>query len=80
MTMLKVLEKIIYSRVYKFLDKNNILYESQCGFQNKKCCKQAISELLGHVLQAKESGDINAAMFLDLIKAFDTLNHRVLLK
>ena len=80
MTMSKVLEKIIYSRVYKFLDKNNILYESQYGFQNKRSCEQAICELLGHVLQAKESGDISAAMFLDLSKAFDTLNHSMLLK
>ena len=80
MTMSKVLEKIIYSSVYKFLDKNNILYESQYGFQNKRSCEEAISELLEHVLQAKEGGDISAAMFLDLSKAFDTLNHIVLLK
>ena len=82
MTMLKVLEKIIYSSVYKFLDKNNILYESQYGFWNKRNCKQAISELLGHVhvLQAKESGYISAAMFLDLSKALDTLNYSVLFK
>ena len=80
MTLSKILKKIIYKRVYNYLDKNNILYESQYGFRNKCSCEQAITELLDHILQAKESNHFSASVFLDLSKAFDTLNHDVLLK
>ena len=80
MAVSKILKKIIYKRVYNYLDKNNILYESQFGFHNKRSCEQAITELLGHILQAKESNHFSASVFLDLSKAFDTLNHDVLLK
>ena len=80
MTLSKILEKIIYKRIYIYLDKINILYESQYGFRNKRSCEQAITELLGHILQAKESNHHCASVFLDLSKAFDTLNHEVLLR
>ena len=64
----------------KFLESNSILYESQYGFRKKRSCEQVITELLGHILQAKENGDLSASIFLDLSKAFNTLNHTVLLK
>ena len=80
MTLSKILEKKIYKRIYSNLDKNNILYESQYGFHNKHSCEQAITELLGHILQAKESNHLSASIFLDLSKGLDTLNHDVLLR
>ena len=80
MTISKVLEKIVYARVYSFLETNGILYESQYGFRNKWSCEQAITELLGHILQAKEIGHSSATIFLDLSEAFDTLSHKVVLK
>ena len=46
-TISKVLEKIIYKRLYKFINKHDILYQSQYGFRNKHSCKQAILELTG---------------------------------
>ena len=58
---------------------HNILYESQFGFHSKHCCEQAIVEPVGKLLQAREQGDHAAGIFLDLSKAFDTLNHEVLL-
>ena len=75
MTISKLLEKIIYIRVYSFLEDHNILY----GFRSKRSCNQAITELTGRLLQAKEVSLHSAAIFLDLSKAFDTLNHEVLL-
>ena len=79
MTISKILEKIIYVRTYKYLEKNKILYESQYGFRSKRSCEQAITELLGNILQAMELCHESAAVFLDLSKAFDTLDHSVLL-
>ena len=43
-------------------------------------CKHAITELISHVLQSKNDEMHSAALFLDLSKAFDTLNHSVLLQ
>ena len=79
MTISKLLEKIIYTCVYSFLEEHNILYDSQYGFHSKRSCNQAITELTGRLLQAKEHSLHSAAIFLDLSKAFDTLNHEVLL-
>ena len=50
----KILEEIIYSTVYKFLEKENILYKSQYGLRSKHSCKQAFIELTGKLLQVKE--------------------------
>ena len=78
--MSKVLEKIMYQRVYTFLDLHGVLYQSQYGFHNKHSCSQAINELTGKILQAKEAGLHSSSIFLDLSKAFNTLDHRVLLQ
>ena len=77
-TVSKVLEKLIYSRVYNFLKKKNKLYNSQYGFRSHHLCKHAITELISHVLQSKNDEMHSVALFLDLSKAFDTLNHNVL--
>ena len=75
----KVLEKIVYNRTYKFLQKNSILYDSQYGFRHKHSCENAIQELLGTILKGKETKKHTTATFSDLSKAFDTLNHTILL-
>ena len=77
--MSKILEKCVYSQVMSHLDKNKILFDSQYGFRAKRSCEQAILELCGNVLKANENGLHSAAVFLDLSKAFDTLDHELLL-
>ena len=79
MTILKVLEKIMYNRMYGFLSRNNIFFDSQYGFRSKGSCEHAIMEMVGHVLQAKNEGKHSMGVFLDLSKAFDTLDHLVLI-
>ena len=80
MTISKILEKIIYNRVFKFLTKHNILYDSQYGFRSKHSCEDAILELVGKVLQSRNEDKHCAGIFLDLSKAFDTLDHHLLLQ
>ena len=80
MTISKILEKIIYNRVFKFLTKHNILYDSQYGFRSKHLCEDAILELVGKVLQSRNEDKHCAGIFLDLSKAFDTLDHHLLLQ
>ena len=53
MMMCQVLEKIVYKRIHKFLEKHNVLFNSQYGFCNHHSCKQAILELMSRLLQAR---------------------------
>ena len=80
MTISKLLKKVIYSRIYKFLEKNNILFESQYGFHTKPSCEQAILELTSHLLHAHNKNLHSVGVFLNLSKVFNTLNHEVLLR
>ena len=79
MTMSKVLEKIVYKRVISFLNKHEILCRSQYGFCNQCSCEQVVQELLAKILHSQEDGHQTASIFMDLLKAFDTLNHDLLL-
>ena len=79
-TISKILEKVVYKRTYSFLQQNGLLYKSQYGFRSSHSCENAITELIGCIIKAQELGKYTAALFLDLSKAFDTLEHTVLLK
>ena len=79
-TLSKLLEKCMYTCLYKFITKITFFYKRQYGFHNKHSCEQAIQNLYGHILQNKEDGFKTAAIYLDLSKAFDTISHDLLLK
>ena len=68
MTISKILEKIIYNRVFKSLTKHNILYDSQYGFRSKHSCEDAILELVSKVLQSRNEDKHCAGIFFRLIK------------
>ena len=53
-TMSKILEKIVYKRLYNFLDTNGQLFSSQYGFRSKHSCENAISELVGQIIKGQE--------------------------
>ena len=76
----KLLEKLMYKRLIKFLEKNNILNENQFGFRSNRYTTQAILLIADKIQRAIEDKKISCGIFLDLSKAFDTVDHCILLK
>ena len=74
----KVLEKIMYNRLIKFLDKNDILYEKQFGFRSKHSTVDALIEIIENIRSSTD--EEFTSIMLDLRKAFDTINHYILLE
>ena len=80
LTLSKLLEKIIYKRVYGFLEATGQIFPSQYGFRTSHSCENAVCELLSTIIKGKEQGLYTISLFLDLSKAFDSLEHEMLLK
>ena len=76
----KLLERIMYNRLYKFVLENNILYQKQFGFQNAHSTEHAILQSVNQIIEAFSQGKYTLGVFLDLSKTFDTVNHNILLE
>ena len=75
----KILEKIIYKRLYIFLNVNNLLVPNQFGFRKKHSTDYAIIQLLNKVTECFSNKKHLIGIFMDLSKAFDTIDHDILI-
>ena len=78
--MNKVFEKILHKRLYKYLTKFKILYEYQFGFREGHSTTQALIEITDRLKSAIDNKDLTCGIFIDLAKAFDTVDHNILLE
>ena len=76
----KVLERVVYNRLLSFLNLNDSLYQSQYGFRPGHSTVHATSEFVSEVLNSFEKNEYTVGIFLDLTKAFDSIDHNILLR
>ena len=69
----------MYDRIIKFLEKFKILYEHQFGFKKGCSTHTALLALVHNLIQALDNGEYILGVFLDFSKAFDTVDHSILL-
>ena len=75
----KIIEKLIHKRLYTFLEDHNILYENQFGFRKNNSTVYALMQITERIKTTIDSGKFGCGIFVDLKKAFDTVNHEILL-
>ena len=74
----KKLEKLMYKRLYTFLNNNNI-YNLQFGFRQQYSTSHVLINITENIRKALDDGNIGCGVFVDLQKAFDTVDHQILL-
>ena len=70
---------MVFEQLHVYLDSLNIYYHGQVGFREKHSTELATLELIDIQIQYLDKGETPTSVFLDLSKAFDTLDHRILL-
>ena len=75
----KIVGKLVYNRLYAYVTKNNILSPNQFGFRSEHSTSMALVDFYDKVSQAVDNKEFSIGIFINLQKAFDTVNHQILL-
>ena len=75
----KITEKIIYSRLIDYLNRQNFFYSYQFGFRKNHSTEMALIEIIDNIRQSIDDNNFTLGLYIDLTKAFDLVNHQILL-
>ena len=75
----KLLEKLMFNRITSFFNKHHIIHSNQFGFKANSSTDLALINLTQQILQQMNNKHLTVGVFIDLSKAFDTINHDILL-
>ena len=75
----KIIEKLMHKRLYEFFEEHDILYKLQFGFRKKMSTNHSLMEITEEIKESIDNGKFGCGIFIDLKKAFDTVNHQILL-
>ncbi|KAJ8732388.1 hypothetical protein PYW07_014987 [Mythimna separata] len=75
----KVLERVVYNQMLKYLEANNMLPDLQSGFRKSRGTATALSDVVGNILEARDRGEGTILALLDFSRAFDAINTTLLL-
>ena len=75
----KISEKVVSTRLLEYLTRYAILHKNQFGFRSQRSTSMALLQLIDDVSEAIDQGRFTVGIFIDLAKAFDTVNHDILL-
>ena len=78
-TLSKIFEKLVYKQLYNYLEINSSLVNIQFGFRTRKSTTQAILHFMQYLYKNLDEGKLVFSIFLDFRKAFDSVNHAILL-
>ena len=76
----KIIEKLMFNRLYTFLEDHKCIYNLQFGFRKNHSTNHAILSIIEKIQDAIKNNKFAIGIFIDLQKAFDTVNHSILLK
>ena len=75
----KVLDRLIHTAISTHLEENQIWNKKQGGYQKHKSTLDTISALVDNILENRNKGNITLAAFIDIKKAFDSVNYVILI-
>ena len=76
----KVLERLMYHRLYNFLELDSVIYDFQFGFRQKYSTSHALIHLTDKIREQLDRGNFACGIFVGLQKAFDTVDHDILIQ